>query len=296
MDTRGRANRDARRAERAGTLAALGNSIFGFFKGGSFGGHVAANVTVALGPRLRDAINSYMQHSFGDYSKQVNQDTKKLQDSNAQLQKDLTKGQGSQNQQDIKNLGNQIGTESGQLQKDISPYQKSTAQGVYDILNKYGQQPQKKSQQAPAPGLPPAKQNDPASGTRPPFKPPARARPARRPTLAGRATPQARVPRRSGGRRRRFHWGGRRRRRLRGGGVARRGHRGPVGRLSGHLASRAVVDHGRRHDDRRLCRVLSSAARSRACLAPSQDRPPPRQASPPRPAPGSTRTSTPTAR
>ena len=173
MDTRGRANRDARRAERAGTLAALGNSIFGFFKGGSFGGHVAANVTVALGPRLRDAINSYMQHSFGDYSKQVNQDTKKLQDSNAQLQKDLTKGQGSQNQQDIKNLGNQIGTESGQLQKDISPYQKSTAQGVYDILNKYGQQPQKKSQQAPAPGLPPAKQNDPASGTRPPFKPPA---------------------------------------------------------------------------------------------------------------------------
>ena len=158
---------------RAGTLAALGNSIFGFFKGGSFGGHVAANVTVALGPRLRDAINSYMQHSFGDYSKQVNQDTKKLQDSNAQLQKDLTKGQGSQNQQDIKNLGNQIGTESGQLQKDISQYQKSTAQGVYDILNKYGQQPQKKSQQAPAPGLPPAKQNDPASGTRPPFKPPA---------------------------------------------------------------------------------------------------------------------------
>jgi len=159
---------------RAGTLAALGNGIFDFFKGGSFGGHVAANVTVALGPRVRDAINSYMQHSFGDYSKQVNQDTKKLQDSNMQLQKDLKKGQGSQNQQDIKNLGNQIGTESGQLQKDITQYQKGTAQGVYDILNKYNQQQQqKKTQQAPAPGLPPAKQNDPASGTRPPFNPPA---------------------------------------------------------------------------------------------------------------------------
>ena len=158
---------------RAGTLAALGNGIFDFFKGGKFGGHVAANVTVALGPKLRDQINSYMHSMFGTYSKQVNQDTKKLQDSNVQLQKDLKQGQGSQNQQDIKNLGNQIGTESGQLQKDISQYQKSTAQGVYDILNKYGQQPQKKSQQAPAPGLPPAKQNDPASGTRPPFNPPA---------------------------------------------------------------------------------------------------------------------------
>jgi hypothetical protein len=158
---------------RAGTLAALGNSIFGFFKGGNFGGHVAANVTVALGPRLRDAINSYMQHSFGDYSKQVNQDTKKLQDSNGQLQKDLKKDGSPQSQQQIKSLGNQIGTESGQLQKDISQYQKSTAQGVYDILNKYGQQPQKKGQQAPAPGLPPARQNDPASGTRPLFNPPA---------------------------------------------------------------------------------------------------------------------------
>ena len=158
---------------RAGTLAALGNGIFAFFKGGKFGGHVAANVTVALSPKLRDQINGYMHSMFGTYSKQVNQDTKKLQDSNVQLQKDLKKGQGSQNQQDIKNLGNQIGTESGQLQKDISQYQKGTAQGVYDILNKYNQQQQKKSQQAPAPGLPPAKQNDPASGTRPPFNPPA---------------------------------------------------------------------------------------------------------------------------
>jgi hypothetical protein len=155
----------------AGTLSALGSSIFDFFKGGDFGGHVAANVTVSLGPKVRDAINSYMQHTFGTYSKQVNQDTKKLQDSNVQLQKDLKKGQGSQNQQDIKNLGNQIGAESGQLQKDISQYQKGTAQGVYDILNKYNQQqPQKRTQQAP--GLPPAKQNDPASGTRPPFNPP----------------------------------------------------------------------------------------------------------------------------
>ena len=158
---------------RAGTLAALGNGIFAFFKGGKFGGHVAANVTVALSPKLRDQINGYMHSMFGTYSKQVNQDTKKLQDSNVQLQKDLKKDQGSQNQQDIKNLGNQIGTESGQLQKDISQYQKGTAQGVYDILNKYNQQQQKKSQQAPAPGLPPAKQNDPASGTRPPFNPPA---------------------------------------------------------------------------------------------------------------------------
>jgi len=119
---------------RAWTLAALGNGIFDFFKGGKFGGHVAANVTVALSPKLRDQINSYMHSMFGTYSKQVNQDTKKLQDSNVQLQKDLKKGQGSQNQQDIKNLGNQIGAQSGQLQKDISQYQKGTAQGVYDIL------------------------------------------------------------------------------------------------------------------------------------------------------------------
>jgi gas vesicle protein len=158
---------------RAGTLAALGNGIFDFFKGGKFGGHVAANVTVALSPKLRDQINGYMHGMFGTYSKQVNQDTKKLQDSNGQLQKDLKKDGSPQSQQQIKSLGNQIGVESGQLQKDISQYQESTAQGVYDILNKYGKQPQKKSQQAPAPGLPPAKQNDPASGTRPPFNPPA---------------------------------------------------------------------------------------------------------------------------
>ncbi len=154
---------------RAGTLAALGNGIFDFFKGGKFGGHVAANVTVGLSPKLRDQINSYMHSMFGTYSNQVNQDTKKLQDSNVQLQKDLKKGQGPQNQQDIKNLGNQIGAESGQLQKDLSQYQKGTAQGVYDILNKYNQQQQKKTQQAP--GLPPARQNDPASGTNPSFAP-----------------------------------------------------------------------------------------------------------------------------
>jgi hypothetical protein len=50
---------------RAGTLAALGNGIFDFFKGGKFGGHVAANVTVALSPKLRDQINSYMHSMFG---------------------------------------------------------------------------------------------------------------------------------------------------------------------------------------------------------------------------------------
>jgi hypothetical protein len=151
----------------AGTLSSLGSQIFDFFKGGSFGGHVAANVTVALGPRVRDAINSYMQHSFGDYSKQVDQDTKKLQDSNGQLQKDLKKDGSPQTQQQIKDLGNQIGAESGKLQKDISGYQKNTAQGIQDILKKYDQQqqsPQKKSQ---APGLPPGRQNDPASGTNP---------------------------------------------------------------------------------------------------------------------------------
>jgi hypothetical protein len=156
----------------AGTLSAFGSQIFDFFKGGGFGGHIAGNVTVALGPRLRDAINSYMQHTFGDYSKQVNQDTKKLQNSNGQLQNDLKKSGSSQNQQQVKSLGNQIGVESGQLQKDISQYQKSTAQGVYDILNKYNQQqqqPQKKTQQAP--GLPPGRQNDPASGTHPSFAP-----------------------------------------------------------------------------------------------------------------------------
>jgi hypothetical protein len=152
---------------RAGTLAALGNGIFDFFKGSKFGGHVAANVTVALGPRVRDAINSYMQHSFGDYSKQVNQDTKKLQDSNGQLQKDLKKNGSPQSQQQIKDLGNQIGAESGKLQKDILGYQKNTAQGIQDILRKYNQQqqPQKKSQ---APFMPPpARQNDPATGTNP---------------------------------------------------------------------------------------------------------------------------------
>jgi hypothetical protein len=151
----------------AGTLSSLGNQIFDFFKGGTFGGHVAGNVTVALGPRVRDAINSYMQHSFGDYSKQVNQDTKKLQDSNGQLQKDLKKNGSPQSQQQIKDLGNQIGAESGKLQKDILGYQKNTAQGVQDILKKYNQQqqPQKKSQ---APWMPPpARQNDPASGTNP---------------------------------------------------------------------------------------------------------------------------------
>lgn len=52
----------------AGTLSALGSSVFDLFKGGDFGGHVAGNVTVALGPRLRDAINSYMELAFGDYS------------------------------------------------------------------------------------------------------------------------------------------------------------------------------------------------------------------------------------
>jgi hypothetical protein len=153
----------------AGTLSALGSSIFDFFKGGDFGGHVAGNVTVALGPRLRDAINSYMELAFGDYSKQINQDTKKLQDSNGQLQKDLKKDQSPQNQQQIKNLGNQIGAESGKLQKDISQYQQNTAQGIQDILNKYSQQPQKKTPQAP--GLPPGRQNDPASGTQPSFTP-----------------------------------------------------------------------------------------------------------------------------
>jgi hypothetical protein len=151
---------------RAGTLAALGNSIFAFFKGGKFGGHVAGNVTVALGPRVRDAINSYMQHSFGDYSKQVNQDTKKLQDSNGQLQKDLKKNGSPQSQQQIKDLGNQIGAESGKLQKDILGYQKNTAQGIQDILRKYNQQQSQKKSQAPW-MPPPARQNDPASGTNP---------------------------------------------------------------------------------------------------------------------------------
>jgi hypothetical protein len=158
----------------AGTISALGSQIFDFFKGGDFGGHVAGNVTVALGPRLRDAINSYMEHAFGDYSKQLNQDTKKLQDTNGQLQQDLKKNQTPQNQQQIKNLGNQIGTESGKLQKDISQYQQGTAQGVQDILNNYNkqqQQPQKNTPQTP--GLAPARQNDPAGGTRPPFVPPA---------------------------------------------------------------------------------------------------------------------------
>jgi hypothetical protein len=53
-----------------GTLATLGNSLFDLFKSGTrdFGGHVAANFTVALGPAVKDAINSYMEHSFGDLS------------------------------------------------------------------------------------------------------------------------------------------------------------------------------------------------------------------------------------
>ena len=152
----------------ANTLAAIGNQVFDFFKGGDFGGHVAGNVTVALPPHVRDAINNYMKQAFGDYSKQVNQDTKKLQNSNGQLQKDLKKDQSPQTQQQIKSLGNQIGTESGQLQKDILGYQKNTAQGVLDILRKYNQPPPTK--QAPqAPGLPPGRQNDPATGTRLPF-------------------------------------------------------------------------------------------------------------------------------
>ena len=145
----------------AGTLSALGSEIFDFFKGGDFGGHVAGNVTVALGPRLKDAINSYMKLAFGDYSKQLNQDTKKLQDTNGQLQQDLKKNQTPQNQQQIKNLGNQIGTESGKLQTDISRYQQGTAQGVQDILNKYNQPPPPKNSPQ-APGLPPVRQNDPA--------------------------------------------------------------------------------------------------------------------------------------
>jgi hypothetical protein len=151
---------------REGIVSALANSAFDFFKGADFGGHIAANVTVALGPRLRDAINSYMEHAFGDYSKQLNQDTRKLENSNGQLQKDVRKnGSSPQGQQQIKDLGKQIGDESGKLQKDISQYEKNTSQGVQDIMKKYGQPPPKSP--APVPGLPPGRQNDPAEGTRP---------------------------------------------------------------------------------------------------------------------------------
>ena len=157
----------------AGTLSSLGSQIFDFFKGGDFGGHVAGNVTVALGPRLRDAINSYMQHAFGDYSKQVNQDTKQLQDSNGRLQQDLKKDGSPQSQQQIKDLGNQIGAESGKLQSDISQSQKNTAQGIQDILKKFDQQPQPQPQQkGQAPGLPPGRQDDAATGTNPSAAPP----------------------------------------------------------------------------------------------------------------------------
>jgi hypothetical protein len=181
---------------REGMLATLGNSLFELFKSGTrdFGGHVAANFTVALGPRVKDAINSYMEHAFGDYSKQLNQDTKSLDKSNGLLQNELKSNPSTpQAQQGVKNLEKQLGAESGQLQTDTSQFQKNTAQGIQDLLQKLAQPPS--PPRNPAPALPPAKENGPATGTAPSLAPPLGQNPAGAPPRPGGPTRPGDIPR-----------------------------------------------------------------------------------------------------
>lgn len=167
-----------------GMLATLGNSLFDLFKSGTrdFGGHIAANFTVALGPRVKDAINSYMEHAFGDYSKQLNQDTKSLDKSNGLLQNELKSNANS----------GQLGTESGRLQKDTAQFQKGTAQGIQDLLDQLGRPPQPPKN--PAPALPPARENGPAAGTAPSIAPPLGQNPAGAPPRPGGLTRPGDIP------------------------------------------------------------------------------------------------------